>query len=51
MFFGKPVVVTNCDEIARWVNECNSGLVVEDTAEGIAVEELLRMMEEIGAAI
>jgi len=36
MSFGKPIVATNCDEMAKWVNECNSGLVVEDTPEDFA---------------
>jgi len=36
MSFGKPLVVTNCAEMAKLVNDCNCGLVVEDTPEDIA---------------
>jgi glycosyltransferase involved in cell wall biosynthesis len=36
MSFGKPVVVTDCAEPARYVHESNCGLVVEATAERLA---------------
>ena len=36
MSFGKPVVVTNCGEMAKVVRDSKSGLVVDDTAEDIA---------------
>jgi glycosyltransferase involved in cell wall biosynthesis len=36
MSFGKPVVITDCPEPARYVHDSDCGLVVEATAEGLA---------------
>lgn len=45
MSFGKPVVVTNCTEQAKYITECNAGLVVQDTAEDIA-HGILRLFDD-----
>lgn len=43
--FGKPVVVTDCEEQARYVNELDCGLVVEDRVERIAAG-ILRLFDD-----
>ena len=44
MSFGRPVVATNCAEQAKYVKDCNSGLVVEDTVDGIA-DGIIRLFD------
>lgn len=43
--FGKPAVVTNCAEQARYVSTFNCGLVVDDTAESVAAG-ILRLFDD-----
>jgi glycosyltransferase involved in cell wall biosynthesis len=45
MSFGRPVVVTACHDMAALVHELEVGLVVEDTAEGLA-QGIARLLED-----
>jgi hypothetical protein len=49
MSFGRPVVATACRDIAALVNELEAGLIVDDTADGIA-QGIMRLLEDPGLA-
>jgi len=45
MSFGRPVVATACRDTAALVNELDAGLIVDDTADGIA-QGIMRLLED-----